>query len=178
MNKHGIMTNVLIVSIVSLLIGGLLGAGMVEPEQVTTYVDLPGETVYVDVPGEAVTEYVDVADSRYDYWAERILVADACVNNFLAEWQSEIAINESGTLSDYDDYIEDGSEYEVSDYPNLNDGHRLLNDVTLSETDHEDNDWTCNFQADFENDGWSEATYNVSLAYEDGEFDDLTVTLA
>ena len=176
MNKHGIMTNVIIVSIVSLLIGGLLGASMVEPEQITSYVDVPGETVYVE--GEIVTEYVEVADSRFDYWAERMVIADACVTNFLADWQNEIAINESGVLSDYDDYIEDGSEYAVSDSPDLTDGHRLLNDVTLAETDHEDNDWTCSFQADFENDAWTEATYNVSLAYEDGEFDDLVIVLA
>ena len=176
MNKKGIAESVLIVGVISLLIGGLLGASMVEPEQITSYVDVPGETIYVE--GEIITEYVEVADSRFDYWAERIVIADACVTNFLADWQNEIAINESGVLSDYDDYIEDGSEFEVSDSPDLTDGHELLNEVTLTETDHNDNDWTCVFQADFENDAWTEATYNVSLAYEDGEFDDLVVTLA
>jgi len=175
MNKKGVASSLVIAAVVSLLVGALFGASMVEPEQVTTYVDVPGETVYEDV---TVTEYVEVADSRFDYWSERVDVADACVNNFLLDWQNEIAINESNTLSDYDDYIEDGSEYEVSDYPNLNDGHELLSDVTLAETDHEDNDWTCSFQADFENDSWTESTYNVSMAYEDGEFDDLVVTLA
>ena len=176
MNKQGVASSLMIAAVVSLLVGALFGASIVEPETVTTYVDVPGETVYVE--GEIVTEYVEVADSRFDYWAERIVIADACVTNFLADWQNEIAINESGVLSDYDDYIEDGSEFEVSDSPDLTDGHELLNEVTLTETDHNDNDWTCVFQADFENDAWTEATYNVSLAYEDGEFDDLVVTLA
>ena len=181
MNKKGIAESVLIVGVISLLIGGLLGASMVSPEEVTTYVDVlvPGETVYEEV---IVTEIVETVDSRFDYWAERVDIATACVGSFALDWQEEILISETvgntTSTSDYDDYIEDGSTYDVSDSPDLTDGHRLLNDVTLSETDHEDNDWTCSFQVDYEDDDWNENTYNVSVNYEDGDFDDLEVILA
>jgi len=180
MTKKGIANQIVIWCVGALVIGALFGASVVNPDEIVSYVDVPGETVYVDVPGEDVI--VEVVDSRFDYWAERVDIATACVGNFALEWQEEIEISETDgnttTTSDYDDYIEDGSTYDVSDSPDLTDGHRLLNDVTLSETDHEDNDWTCTFQVDYEDDNWNENTYNVSVNYEDGDFDDLEVIAA
>lgn len=180
MTKKGIANQIVIWCVGALLVGALFGASVVNPDEIVSYVDVPGETIYVDVPGEDVT--VEVVDSRFDYWAERVDIATACVGSFALDWQEEIVISETvgntTSTSDYDDYIEDGSTYDVSDSPDLTDGHRLLNDVTLSETDHEDNDWTCSFQVDYEDDNWNENTYNVSVNYEDGDFDDLEVIAA
>ena len=180
MTKKGIANQIVIWCVGALVVGALFGASVVNPDEIVSYVDVPGETVYVDVPGEDVT--VEVVDSRFDYWAERVDIATACVGSFALDWQEEIVISETvgntTSTSDYDDYIEDGSTYDVSDSPDLTDGHRLLNDVTLSETDHEDNDWTCSFQVDYEDDNWNENTYNVSVNYEDGDFDDLEVIAA
>ena len=180
MTKKGIANQIVIWCVGALVVGALFGASVVNPDEIVSYVDVPGETVYVDVPGEDVT--VEVVDSRFDYWAERVDIATACVGSFALDWQEEIVISETvgntTSTSDYDDYIEDGSTYDVSDSPDLTDGHRLLNDVTLSETDHEDNDWTCTFQVDYEDDDWNENTYNVSVNYEDGDFDDLEVIAA
>jgi hypothetical protein len=173
MNKKGIAENLVIVAAISLLIGGLFGASMVDSETIIEYV--PGETIYSEV---IVTEEVEVADSRFDYWAERADIATACVVNFADNWHEEIVITEGNTTSDLDDYVEDGSTYDVSDSPDLTDAHHLLSDVTLSETDHEDNEWTCTFQVDYEDDSWNEHTYNESVTYEDGDFDDLTVIAA
>jgi hypothetical protein len=180
MTKKGIANQIVIWCVGALVVGALFGASVVNPDEIVSYVDVPGETVYVDVPGEDVI--VEVVDSRFDYWAERVDIATACVGSFALDWQEEIVISETvgntTSTSDYDDYIEDGSTYDVSDSPDLTDGHRLLNDVTLSETDHEDNDWTCSFQVDYEDDNWNENTYNVSVNYEDGDFDDLEVIAA
>ena len=164
-------TQNLVVGLLALLIGLLLGSAMfpvTEEVVVVEQVLVPGEDVLVEVP---------VIDDRYDYYVERADIATSCVNYALDNWQEEIVISESNSTYDYDEYIEDGSEFEVEDYPNLNDVRRLLTDVTLSEVDHEDNEWTCDFQMDYENDAWTESTYNVSLTYEDGSLDDLEVIL-
>jgi hypothetical protein len=168
-------TQNLLVGLLALLIGLVLGAAMfpvVETEVVYEQVLVPGEDKIVTVP---------VIDDRYSYYTERADIATSCVNYALDNWQEEIVITETSgnttTTYDYDEYIEDGSEFDVEDYPNLNDVRRLLSDVTLSEVDHEDNEWTCAFQMDMENDLWNEATYNVSLTYEDGSLDDLEVIL-
>ena len=167
--------NALLVGLATLVLGLLVGATMF-PMTVT-------ETVYeqVLVPGEDRVIEVPTVDSRYDYYVERVDIATACVNHALENWQEEIVISETSgnttTTYDYDEYIEDGSEFEVSDSPDLDDARRLLTDVSLSEVDHEDNEWTCAFTMDMENDLWNEATYNVSVTYEDGSLDDLEVIL-
>jgi hypothetical protein len=163
--------NALLVGLATLVLGLLVGATMFPmtvTETVVEQVLVPGEDRVIEVP---------TVDSRYDYYVERADIATACVNHALANWQEEIVISESNSTYDYDEYIEDGSEFEVEDYPNLEDVRRLLTDVSLSEVDHEDNEWTCDFQMDMENDLWNEATYNVSVTYEDGSLDDLEVIL-
>ena len=163
--------NALLVGLATLVLGLLVGATMFPmtvTETVVEQVLVPGEDRIIEVP---------TVDSRYDYYVERADIATACVNHALANWQEEIVITESNSTYDYDEYIEDGSEFEVEDYPNLEDVRRLLTDVSLSEVDHEDNEWTCDFQMDMENDLWTESTYNVSVTYEDGSLDDLEVIL-
>ena len=168
-------SNALLVGLATLVLGLLLGATMFPmtvTETVVEQVLVPGEDRVIEVP---------TVDSRYDYYVERVDIATACVNHALNNWQEEIVITEtSGNTTstyDYDEYLEDGSEFDVSDSPDLTDARRLLTDVSLSEVDHEDNEWTCEFTMDYENDLWNEATYNVSVTYEDGSLDDLEVIL-
>lgn len=133
-------TQNLVVGLLALLIGLLLGSAMFPVSEEVVVVEqvlVPGEDVLIEVP---------VIDDRYDYYVERADIATNCVNYALDNWQEEIVISESNSTYDYDEYIEDGSEFEVEDYPNLNDVRRLLTDVNLSEVDHEDNEWTCDFQ--------------------------------
>lgn len=167
--------NALLVGLATLVLGLLVGATMFPMTVTETVVE------QVFVPGKDVIREVPTVDSRYDYYVERVDIATACVNHALANWQEEIVISETSgnttTTYDYDEYIEDGSEFEVSDSPDLDDARKLLTDVSLSEVDHEDNEWTCAFQMDMENDLWNEATYNVSVTYEDGSLDDLEVIL-
>jgi hypothetical protein len=175
MNKHGIMTNVLIVSIVSLLIGALLGAAMVEPEQVTTYVDLPGETIYEQVLVN-VTEIIEVNNPAFDDQLEELNVYQAALAYFNLEWQEEISINVSGTMTDYDDYIEDGSEYEVEECPDENDYTEVNRDVTLTEVDHEDSEWEAEWTTEFEDDTGASTCYTTTVTVEELVGDDLTLT--
>ena len=167
--------NALLVGLATLVLGLLLGMTLFPTTVTETVVE------QVLVPGEDRVVEVPTVDSRYDYYVERVDIATACVNHALANWQEEIVITEtSGNTTstyDYDEYLEDGSEFDVSDSPDLDDARRLLTDVTLSEVDHEDNEWTCEFTMDYENDLWSESTYNVSVTYEDGSLDDLEVIL-
>ena len=123
--------NALLVGLATLVLGLLVGATMFPmtvTETVVEQVLVPGEDRIIEVP---------TVDSRYDYYVERADIATACVNHALANWQEEIVITESNSTYDYDEYIEDGSEFEVEDYPNLEDVRRLLTDVSLSEVDHD-----------------------------------------
>ncbi len=171
MNKKGVASSLLIAAVVSLLVGGLLGASMTETE--TVYVDVPGETVYEEV---TVTEIVEVDNPAFADQLEELNVYRAGLEYFNLEWQDEISINVSGTMTDYDDYISDGSEYEVEEYPDENDYTEVNRDVTLTEIDHEDSEWTASWTTEFEDDTGTNTCYTTTVTVEELVGDDLTLT--
>jgi hypothetical protein len=173
MNKNGVASTLLIAAVVSLLVGALFGASMVEPETITTYVDVPGETIYEEV---LVTEIIEVNNPAFDDQLEELNVYQAALAYFNLEWQEEISINVSGTMTDYDDYIEDGSEYEVEECPDEDDYTEVNRDVTLTEVDHEDSEWEAEWTTEFEDDTGASTCYTTTVTVEELVGDDLTLT--
>jgi len=165
--------NIWVVGAIALLLG--VGMGFYFDADLEK---LPAEVVYEDVvkvvEADPIIETVEVPtpDPAFADQLEELNVYRVALAYFNTEWQDEIEI---GT-DDYGDYTEDGSEIDVEETPSADDYSEVADEVTLTETDHEDNEWTVEWLAEFEDDTNTNICYNVSTTVEDGVADDLELT--
>lgn len=164
---------VLAVALVALLVGVVGGYVLDTPD--TQVVEVPVEKLvtvdkFVEVPGETVYQEVPVDDPVYDYFRERYEVAEACYGEYKGNWEEELTVGGA----DYDDWVESNNqELDVVDEPDFSDAHDVLQFLSVTLVDLDDNEWDCNFNSTLRDEDRNEYTATVTVNYEDGELDDL-----
>ena len=160
----------LVTLLVGLVIGGFGGWNMA-PEAV----QVPGPETTLTVTNTVYADYLTVDGLNYTAedignfianddinkeFNERFSVSEAAFGLFKSEWKDEFKWFDGVDTFDYDDLNEEGIDVALEDSPKVENSWDFLNDVNLVNVDHEDNEWTAEFQVEFEVDG-VDYIYNV-----------------